>query len=131
MVFAELVGSTDGIGYEMNNATIKGGRPPSHSSRRQDVDVELVAVRGRARWLLASVSPVQDPGLLLLKLGLGQDAGLLQLAELRQLGEPIAGVGGVRRCGGCLRRCDSCRGCCGLVLRRPSGLLPALDPPVD
>ena len=41
---------------------------------------------------LASLSPVQDAGFLLLELGLGQDPRREQLAELLQLRQPIAHV---------------------------------------
>jgi len=51
-------------------------------------------------------SAVQDPGLLLLELGLGQHARRQQLTELLQLGEPVTRVGWLRRDGWCLRRRD-------------------------
>src|SRR5271170_4747608 len=85
-------------------------------------------------------SAVQDAGFLLLELGLGQHARRQQLAELRQLGEPVTHIGWLRRGGRPLRWRDrgrvlrwrrgghSCRA--GLVLRGPPLLLPALDPAV-
>src|SRR5271156_701820 len=44
-------------------------------------------------------SAVQDAGFLLLELGLGQHARRQQLAELRQLGEPVTHIGWLRRGG--------------------------------
>jgi len=52
---------------------------------------------------LASPSPVQDPGLLLLELSLGQHARLKQLAKLLQLGEPVTMSAG----------CAGAAGACG------------------
>ena len=51
-----------------------------------------------------SLSAVQDSGLLLLELGLGQEAGLHQLAELGQLGEPLTHIDRLSRRGGRWRR---------------------------
>jgi glutaminase len=90
----------------------------------------------------------EDPGFLLLELGLGQHARRQQLAELLQLGEPVIHVGWLRRGGRCLRRRGGLgvgllwlgrvlrwrwrRGHTrrGLVLRGPPVLLPALNPAV-
>jgi hypothetical protein len=121
--------------------SVRGQLVARHLSRT--LGLTLFASKAYRSAPLATGSPrrlsVQDPGLLLVELGLGQDAGLQQLAELRQLGEPLAHVGRLGRRGGCLRRRGRCRdgwrhrrrgGCGGLVLGRPPGLLPALDPSV-
>ena len=75
---------------------------------------------------LASPSPVQDAGFLLLELGLGQHARRQQLAELLQQGEPVTHVGWLGRGGRCLRRRDGLgvgllRLCRGRVLRGVAG----------